>query len=100
MIKKILNGIFKLVDSLIQAALGPLWTIANSNLPSEIVNGISYISYFFSYVESGLFYVIDMLCIPKSCISLIAYYFIFKLTLPITAYAVKIGVKWYHMLVP
>lgn len=100
MIKKIINGIFNLVGGLVDACLGPLWAIANSNLPSEIVDALGYIGYFFSFVENGLYYVIDMFCIPKGAMSIIAFYLIFKLSVPILGFAIKIGLKWYHTLVP
>ena len=99
MIKAIINGIFKLVVSLISVLLAPIDSIITNALPG-LSSAISAIGSFLQICSSALGWVLSCFGLSSACLSLIVVYFTFKLTIPITIYVIKLAIKWYHMLVP
>lgn len=97
MINKILMGIFNLIISLVNVILWPLEQLINTLVPnllpaldsvSDFVNTISkYITWFISY--TGL---------TTSTLSIIISLLTASVMIPLTAHAIKIGLKWYNAL--
>ena len=99
MIKAIINGIFKLIVSLVGVVLSPIDDLISSALPS-LSAALSSIGNFLSICTSSIGWVLSCFGISSICLQIIIMYFTFKLTLPLAVYAIKLAVKWYHMLVP
>ena len=99
MIKAIINGIFNLIVSLVGVILSPIDDLITSALPSLSV-ALSSIGSFFQLCTNSIGWVLSCFGISSTCLQIIIMYFTFKLTLPLAIYAIKLAVKWYHMLVP
>lgn len=99
MINKLLIGIISLISSLVNVILSPIDTIITNNLPS-LSNALDSFSTFLGYIGQGIGWVIDAFAIPTTLISLIASYYIFKLTVPLLMYTIKLIIKWYDKLKP
>lgn len=99
MIKAIINGIFKLIISLVGVLLAPIDSIIESALPG-LSSAINAVGSFLSTCTSAIGWVLSCFGLSSSCLSLIVIYFTFKLTVPILIHAIKLAIKWYHMLVP
>ena len=99
MIKAIINGIFKLVVSLISVLLSPIDSLISAALPG-LASAISSVASFLQICSSAIGWVLSCFGLSSACISLIVIYFTFKLTVPVTLHVIKLAIKWYHMLVP
>ena len=99
MIKAIINGIFKLIISLVGVLLSPIDSLITSALPG-LSSAINAVGSFLSTCTSAIGWVLSCFGLSSNCISLIIVYFTFKLTLPLLIYAFKLAIKWYHMLAP
>ena len=99
MIKAIINGIFKLVISLVGVLLSPIDSLITSALPG-LSSAISAVGSFLQTCTSAIGWVLSCFGLSSNCISLIIVYFTFKLTVPVLMYVFKLAIKWYHMLVP
>lgn len=99
MINAILKGIFSLITDLVGVLLSPIDSIISSALPG-LQSALNAIGQFLTLITSALGWVLSVFGLPNECLSLIVLYFTFKLTVPLTIYAIKLAVKWYHMLVP
>ena len=99
MIKAIINGIFKLIISLVGVLLAPIDAIITNALPG-LSSAISAVGSFLQICSSAIGWVLSCFGLSSACLSLIVVYFTFKLTIPITVHLIKLAIKWYHMLVP
>lgn len=99
MIKAIINGIFKLIISLVGALLTPIDSLITNYLPG-LSGAISAVGSFLNVCTQSIGWVLSCFGLSSSCISLIILYFTFKLTVPLLIYVFKLAIKWYHMLVP
>ena len=99
MIKAIINGIFKLIVSLVSVLLSPIDSIITNALPG-LASAISAVGSFLQTCTSAIGWVLSCFGLSSNCLSLIVIYFTFKLTVPIVVYVFKLAIKWYHMLAP
>jgi len=99
MIRAIINGIFKLVISLVSVLLYPIDSLISTALPG-LSGAISAVGSFLSICVSAIGWVLSCFGLSSSCLSLIVIYFTFKLTVPVLIHVLKLAIKWYHMLVP
>lgn len=99
MIKAIINGIFKLIISLVSVLLAPIDTLITNYLPSLSV-AINAVGSFLNICTQSIGWVLSCFGLSSTCISLIIIYFTFKLTVPLLIYVFKLAIKWYHMLAP
>lgn len=99
MINKILIGIISLISSLVNVILSPIDSIITANLPG-LSSALNSFSTFLGYISNGIGWVIDSFAIPSAVISLIVAYYIFKLTVPLLIYTIKLIIKWYDKLKP
>ena len=90
MIKAIINGIFKLIISLVGVLLAPIDAIITNALPglSSAINGVGG---FLSTCTSAIGWVLSCFGLSSNCISLIIVYFTFKLTVPLLIYTFKLA---------
>lgn len=99
MIKAIINGIFKLIISLVGVLLAPIDALISNYLPG-LSSAISSVGSFLSVCTQSIGWVLSCFGLSSNCISLIIVYFTFKLTVPLLIYVFKLAIKWYHMLAP
>lgn len=97
MIKAIINGIMKLIMSLVSLLLSPIDALIEQFLP-DLSNALDGLTSFFCYVTQYIGWVIDFAGIPSSVITLIVAYYTFKLTVPLVVSTVKLALKWYNTL--
>lgn len=95
MIKAIINGIMKLIISLVSLLLAPLDALIESLLP-DVSAGFSMIASFFQLAGNYFGYVADMMYLNNDVKALLIAYFGVKLTLPLLTSAIKQALKWYN----
>lgn len=66
----------------------------------EVSTALTSIANFFTLIGTGIGWAISAAGIPFAAVALVASYGIFKLTLPLQLYFVKLGLKWYNQLKP
>lgn len=97
MINAILTGIFNVVISLVSVILSPIDNLIVSYLP-DLANGISAIGQLFATIGTSIGWAISLTGISTECISLIVTYYVFKLTVPMFFYLIKLALAWYNKL--
>lgn len=98
-ITTIFNIIMGIVFFLMKIILMPIDMLIKAALP-DLNNALVSVSDFFSLIGTGLGWAIGAAGIPYSVIALIGTYYIFKLTLPVNIWFMKLGMKWYKMFRP
>lgn len=97
MIQSLIKGIFDLVIFLVNVLLTPIDLVISSLLPD--FSGFAVVlGQFFTYILQFIGYILDMLFIPRDVISLVCAYLIFKVTVSLFVYPVKLAIKWYNSL--
>ena len=97
MINAILTGIFNVIISLVSVILSPIDNLIVSYLP-DVANGITAIGQLFSTIGTSIAWGISLTGISSECISLIVTYYVFKLTVPMLFYLIKLALAWYNKL--
>lgn len=97
MINAILTGIFNVIISLVNVILSPIDTLISTYLP-DLANGISAIGQLFATIGTSIGWAISLTGISNACISLIVTYYVFKLTVPMFFYLIKLALAWYNKL--
>lgn len=97
MINRIIMGIISLISGLIGVILSPIDTLISSALPG-LSNALTNFASLLNVVGQGIGWVISALAIPTEIISLIIAYWVFKLSVPVVVYTIKLVVKWYDKL--
>lgn len=97
MINAILTGIFNVVISLVSVILSPIDNLIVSYLP-DLSNGLSAIGQLFSTIGTSIGWAISLIGISSECIALIVTYYVFKLTVPMLFYLIKLALAWYNKL--
>lgn len=95
----IFNIIISLVFFLIKILLFPIDLLIQGVLPS-LSSAFTAVGDFLTYIAQGLGWAISAAGIPYSAIALISTYYIFKLTLPLIMWGIKLAIKWYVALKP
>ena len=67
---------------------------------NDIIDGLNSIGGFFQAVSDGLGWVVSASGIPATAIAIIVATMIFKLTVPLLVYVVKLALAWYDKLKP
>lgn len=99
MINAILQGIMSLIIGLVNIILSPIDLAIKSALPG-LSDALGAVGALFSFLISGVGYVIDMTGFNSETISLIILFYTFKLTVPIGFHVVKLAIRWYDKLKP
>lgn len=99
MINALLTGIMNLIIKLVGLLLAPIDLIISQFLP-DLSSGISAIGAFFNLAKQYLGFAVSITGLSSTALSLIALYFVFKLTVPMLVYTVKLAIKWYDKLKP
>lgn len=92
-----LQLILDFVLFIVNLILSPLDFLISNFLP-DLSNGLSYISSAFSSSLTYVGWIIDSSGLQQVTIILLVDYLIFKLTIPLQAYMVKLAVSWYNHL--
>ena len=99
MINNILNGIFDFVLYTVNVILFPINHFIEQSMPG-LDSAMDYIGNFFTYIGNIIPFVISYFGLNQELLTLIVAYLTFKITLPITAFPFKLGIKWYNALKP
>lgn len=99
MINALLQGIIKLIISLVTVILSPIDNLIQSALP-DLSNALTAVGSFFNLIGNGVGWVISLTGLSNETLSLIVMYFTFKLTAPMLFYMIKLALSWYHRLKP
>jgi len=92
-------AIFNVVSFLIHLILLPIDLLIESLLP-ELSEVFTSISDFLSLALSNVGYALSITGIPPAAIALVAAFWVFKLTLPINVWFIKLALGWWHKLKP
>jgi len=95
----IFNTIMTLVLTLVKIILLPFDLLIRAALP-QISDGLTAVGEFIEILAQGIGWAISASGVPYAAIALIATYYIFRLTLPINIWIVKLAIKWYTTLKP
>lgn len=95
----IFNVIVGTVFLLLKLILAPIDYIISQAFPA-LSNGLTAVGGFLTIVAQGLGWAISASGIPYFAIALLASYFIFKLTVPINLWLIKLALSWYRTLKP
>lgn len=99
MIGKLLNGVFKLVISLVTTLLAPIDTLIENSIPA-LSDGLNAVNSVIDFVVNSIGYVIDASGLTDVAILLIVGYWTFAITATLTISVIKLAIKWYQALVP
>lgn len=99
MINAILQGIFKLIISLVNVLLTPIDALISTALPS-LDSAINAVGQFLNLVSQGLGWAVSVSGLSTECLSLIVLFFTFKLTAPLLFSTIKLAIRWYDKLKP
>ena len=99
MINALLQGIIKLIISLVTVILSPIDNLIQSALP-DLSNALTAVGNFFNLIGNGIGWVISLTGLSNETLSLIVMYFTFKLTAPMLFYMIKLALSWYDRLKP
>lgn len=99
MIKALINGIFKLVISLVSVLLAPIDALIEQFLPN-ISNALDTVSGFFSFIGDFIPFVISYTGLSPFTLTIIIEIFTFILTVPLMVQTVKLALAWYNKLKP
>ena len=97
MIKAIINGIFKLIMSLVNLLLLPIDTLIEQFLP-DVAKIIDYVSSFFEYIGDFIPFVISYTGLNQFVLSSIVSIITFILTVPLMVHVIKLALAWYNKL--
>lgn len=97
MIKAIINGVIKLIMSLVSVLTTPIDMIIKSALP-DLGNALTSFGTMLNTVGDSIGWCISLTGISSTAISLIITYYVFKLTTPILFSSIKAAIKWYKTL--
>lgn len=97
MINKILEGIFNLIISLVNVILSPIENMINLLVPS-LLPGIGVVGDFIDYILSYIPWVISILGLTSTTMAIISGLITAIVMIPLTAHAIKLGIKWYYAL--
>jgi hypothetical protein len=98
-ITTIFNFVIAVAFLLLKIILAPIDLLISSLLPA-LDQTLTNIGSFLTIISSSLGWAISASGIPYSALALIGSYFIFKLTLPINVWLVKLSIKWYKAIKP
>lgn len=99
MITDILTYSFYLLMSLVffvvKAILLPIDIAVQAVLPA-FSDGLTSIAGFFTLIGNNLAWAIDATGIPTATLIFLSYHLIFKYTVPINIWLIKLAIKWYR----
>ena len=99
MINKILQGFFNLVIYLVSIILTPLEVALNALIPG-LSNALGAVSDFISMISSYVTWGISYTGLTPTTLSIICSLLTASVMIPLTAHAIKLGLKWYNALKP
>lgn len=97
MIKAIINGVFKLIMSLVNLLLLPIDTLIANFLP-EVSQVLGYINDFFDLIGDFIPFVISYTGLNEFVLSSIITIVTFILTVPLMVHTIKLALAWYNKL--
>lgn len=97
MIKKIINGIFKLVISLCNSLLNPIDTLIGKLIPGYD-DASAYLGNFTAFIKTFEVWVISYLGISSVVLTTVKATVTFVLTITLTVHSIKQAISWYNAL--
>lgn len=99
MANAIVKVFLKLAKSLLGVVLAPLNILINALIPN-FSNYITPIYNLFNLILNSIGYVIDLLGISNVALTIVVLTITYNVLVMLSAYSLKIGVKWYRALMP
>lgn len=99
MANAIVKVFLKLAKSLLGVVLAPLNLLINTLIP-DFSNYITPIYNLFNLVLNSIGYVIDLLGISSVALNIVVLTITYNVIVMLSAYSIKLGVKWYRALMP
>lgn len=97
MINALLNGIIKLIMSLVSVLMVPIDNLIATFLPS-LDNAFTAFGNLLNLIGSVIGWVVSLTGLSSESISLIIAYYTFKLTFPLAVHTIKSAIQWYKAL--
>lgn len=88
------NILMRLVFVIINVITIPIDALLSAALPS-LADAFGNVGEYLTIIGSGLGWAISVTGIPAGMIALIGYFFIFKLTIPLNLYFIKLAAKYW-----
>ena len=99
MANAIVKVFLKLAKSLLGVVLAPLNILINTLIPN-FSDYITPIYNLFNLVLNSIGYVIDLLGISQVALTIVVLTITYNVIVTLSAYSLKLGVKWYRALMP
>lgn len=93
------NVVLSLIFFVVKLLLLPIDLLIAATLPA-VTEALTSVGTLLNLMASGLGWAISASGIPYSAVALFASYYIFKYTLPINIWMVKLALKWWRALKP
>lgn len=97
MIKKIINGIFKLVISLCNSLLNPIDNVIGKLIPGYDT-ATEYLTSFTAFIKNFEVWVISYLGLNSVVLTTVKATVTFVLTITLTVHSIKQAISWYNAL--
>jgi len=93
----IFQAVFNIIEFIVKMILLPVDLLIENALP-DLAQYFQNITDFLSLIFQYIGWAISASGIPYAAISLVVTFYIFKLTLPLNVWAMKMAIKWYRAL--
>lgn len=97
MIESVFNFILNFIMSMVELLLIPLDLIISQFIPdlSEIITSINeYLNLSYTYIS----FIVDFTFLSSFAVNLLFSFMLFKLTVPVSAYVIKLALNWWKKL--
>lgn len=95
----IFNILMAVVLMLLKLILMPIDYLISQALPA-LATGFTAVGSYISTILTNIGWVLSITGIPAVAFGLIAAYWLFKLTLPVNVWFIKLAINWYNKLKP
>jgi len=99
----ILTGIFNIIIGLVlllvKIVLIPIDFLITQYIPS-LATAFTAVGTYLTAIFTNMGWVLSITGIPAFAIGLVVAYWVFKLTLPVNVWAIKLAISWYQHLKP
>jgi len=98
-ITTIFNIVIALVLLLLKVILAPIDFLIAQALP-QLDDAFNAVSYYITTILTNIGWFLSITGIPTAIIALVVAFWIFKLTVPLQIWLIKVAVSWYNALKP
>lgn len=95
----IFNILMAIVLMLLKLLLMPIDYLIGQTIPS-LANAFQAVGTYLTTILTNIGWALSITGIPAIAFGIVAGYWVFKLTLPINVWFIKLAINWYHKLKP